>query len=362
MDFHREKLRPDDKYTTDTTGATQSSWRDRLRSERRQRAAAVAADPHFVGRTAAAVARQAAQLRGSAFWASVDEAMTGALLGGGGGGGGSNTNSLAVPGEPPIHELVCYGLGELDDISGSHQLALVTLLAERFGLGPERVLAFDPVFTPQEHAVLRVCGCTPLAQDEQAARVATKLTLFYMPHCPFDLYNRLVHANWRTPWHVLLLGNDLRFHALHNHPFETVAPQLSRAMRVMSHVRLPDTYLPPAADPPACGSGGDAAATQGSAGALRADSDDIGSTQIFGLGSLYTFPDEDEFLRQLEADNEEEDWRGLASWMRDGPGELPVPQNLRARLEQELAVLQQRSGFLSNQLAAPAAPPAAAKL
>eukprot|EP01052_Picozoa_sp_SAG31_P038523 SAG31_NODE_5167_length_2703_cov_3.435100_3_plen_240_part_00 len=227
---------------------------------------------------------------------------------------------------------------------------MLTLRKTEFGLGAGAVKAFDPIFTPKECQVLRHCGCTTLAINEHAARPAAVPTLFYMPHCPFVLYNNLVAANWSAPWNVVLLGNDLRFHALHNHPFVTVAPQLSKAMQIMSHIRLPDTYHPPTSRPhrerpPAPINGNLTSSAESSSY----------DTSIFGLGSLYTFPSQAEFEQarasKAESSSNADDWRGLAAWLQRGPGPLPTATNLHNRLAAELRMVESRAKFLRQQLA-----------
>ena len=169
-------------------------------------------------------------------------------------------------------ELVCYGLGELDSASGSYQLALLLLLADELQIAPGCTHCFDPVHTPQEEAVLERCGCQPLRHDEQAMRACAVPTLFFMPHCPYALYNNLVWANWAALWRVTIIGNDLGFHALHNHPFETVAPHLHQTMRIADTARLPDTFTPSEED-----------SNEGGDGAEDSDMAVISSRQIFGL-------------------------------------------------------------------------------
>eukprot|EP01052_Picozoa_sp_SAG31_P038522 SAG31_NODE_5167_length_2703_cov_3.435100_2_plen_124_part_00 len=115
MDFHREQLVAED----DSEGERQC-WQAQARRKRDERQRAVWEDAGFVGRVVANVQRRAAQICRSAFWASMREALRAALSGQEADGDG---HRLCRP-----QELVCYGLGELDDLSGEHQLALLTLL------------------------------------------------------------------------------------------------------------------------------------------------------------------------------------------------------------------------------------------
>lgn len=122
----------------------------------------------------------------------------------------------------PPEDVVCYGLGDLDDFSGSHQLALLLLLAEELRILPRstgagadahgKAAAFDPIHTAkvrptprpqalvlvisvfgcqlenpaadfyvQERRVLQQLDIVALQFDERARRVVSRPTLFYMP-------------------------------------------------------------------------------------------------------------------------------------------------------------------------------------
>ena len=289
-------------YDAAAAGEAEAAERWALREQHAQRGAArrrriEAAGGPWVRRQAERARRRERALAGSAFWASCRAALRAAA-----GGGGA-----------PPEELVCYGLGPLELAAGGWQLALLLLLAAELGIAPGAVLCYDPAHTPQEEAALAACGVTPLRADERALRACAVPTLFYMPHCPYPLYNNLVCANWRAPWRLSWIGNDLSFHALHNHPFATVAPHLHRAMRVLDTARLPDTFEPQPEEE----------------GDDEHDEDDgapVSSTQIFGLSALYTFPPRKEWLAA-------EPGEPLANWLADGPPELPTQENLEARSE-----------------------------
>lgn len=321
MDYHRARL---SLPSVQENAETRQYWRKQSQ-DRALRAATIAGDSDFVDRTTAAIVQCAAELRESAFWKSMQEALAAAVSGT---CQTNNTNSSGVP-RPP-QELVCYGLGKLDNAFGAYQLGLLTLLAKELELEPDRVFGFDPIFTPQEREVLVRCGCTALDVDEQARRRATVPTLYYMPHCPFSLYNNLVHANWAAPWNVMLIGNDVRFHALHNAPFTTVAPQLAKALHVMEHTRLPDTFISP-----------------------NPATELATSMQLFSLGSLYKFAPKETWDAALAEGGAAGDWRGLGRWVRDGPGELPMAKNLRERLAAELRDVEARAAFLRRELHGP---------
>lgn len=182
--------------------------------------------------------------------------------------------------------------------------------------------------------MLEQCGCKPLQDNEQAMRVCTVPTCFYMPHCPFSLYNNLVYANWAAPWLVAIIGNDWTFHALHNHPFTTVAPHLHHAMQIADAARLPDIFTPSS----------EIVASMRRAHSSGQDvSRMVSSSQIFGLSTLYTFPPRHhwEGLEKHDA---------LSKWLSQRP-ELPTASNFVHRLERELEQTQERVKWLVGRLA-----------
>ena len=308
-----------------SSAAERLEWRREYEARTEARAARVAAGgADWVAGQSAIVREREQELRRSPFWGSVAAALRAVVL--------TDSNKAAAP-----VELVCYGLGELDSISGSYQLALLLLLAAELQIAPGAVYCYDPVHTPEEEAVLVRCGCEPLRHDERGLRTCTVPTCFYMTHCPFPLMNNLIWANWAAPWRVSLIGNDLGFHALHNHPFKTVAPHLNRAMRVAQLTRLPDTFTP--------------AATTTTTGEAP-----VSSGQIFGLSALYTFWSQQDWEGQQvvgqpdDEQQEEEADDPLVRWLREGRPELPTDENFAQRLEAELDETKARVVWLERRL------------
>ncbi|XP_037087346.1 protein SENSITIVITY TO RED LIGHT REDUCED 1-like [Pollicipes pollicipes] len=111
--------------------------------------------------------------------------------------------------------IVCYGLGHVASAPApQYQLAL--LLELRAHLSAPRVEAYDPVFWPEEAALLSRLGLHVLEQDEQCGRRLTEPTVLYMPHCENVHYNNLLRANWHPDVlpRCLLIGNSLASIAL----------------------------------------------------------------------------------------------------------------------------------------------------
>jgi len=78
---------------------------------------------------------------------------------------------------------------------------------------------FDPVFTLQDTEVLQRCRMRVVEKNEEGKRETKGPTLFYMPHCPHNLINNLLFANW-TPdllSNCILMCNSLN-NIRHNTP------------------------------------------------------------------------------------------------------------------------------------------------
>lgn len=112
-----------------------------------------------------------------------------------------------------VKELVIYGLGSLDQLGGIHiryQLALACQLSTLFSNLSAPPSAFDPVFSPRDHAILPLLGIDIIKENENGKRIATQPTLFFMPHCESDLTENLLAANIasKTLENVIIIGNS----------------------------------------------------------------------------------------------------------------------------------------------------------
>ena len=172
---------------------------------------------------------------------------------------------------PPFEDVVCLGVGNFSSHAGArYQLALAFLLREADFVeaarpaGVERVeaalsaipdeptprepgptgagghrplLIFDPVMTPFEAEFARERGCEVPGTHSSAELRVAKSTLFFMPHCPRQLYANVVSANWGADalQRVALLGNS----------FEAYVQARARTSSVRS-LRVP---MVPAAPP-----------------------------------------------------------------------------------------------------------------
>jgi len=134
-----------------------------------------------------------AQLRGSDFMQSLREAL--------------RKHWSAGP-LAPIEDLICLCLGKLDDQCVVYQLAVLVLLAQLLDIPHERCLIYDPVHTTEDRSILTHLGFVASDENKQAKYQVQRMTLFYMPFGPYDLYNNLVQANWHSLHRIAVLGNS----------------------------------------------------------------------------------------------------------------------------------------------------------
>ena len=74
-----------------------------------------------------------------------------------------------------------------------------------------RVAIFDPVMTPEE---TRVCTDTlqfSIMPNNSYGKIGNEdknvISIYYMPHCPYQLYNNILWANWDRLQRVVVVGN-----------------------------------------------------------------------------------------------------------------------------------------------------------
>lgn len=111
-----------------------------------------------------------------------------------------------------ISEIVCYGLGSV--LSGTSifasriQLGLLLALSDSFSV---HTTAYDPAFTDQDIELLKSFGINVFSANNNAKHLAVTRTLYFMPRCPFELFNNILWKNWFNLTNVVLVGNDLTF-------------------------------------------------------------------------------------------------------------------------------------------------------
>ncbi len=113
-----------------------------------------------------------------------------------------------LSGSDPVHEIICLGLGNFSDCPHSRrQLALLTRLQTLCA----SVTAYDPAFTGFERQFLRHLGISVLSVNKEGRIKASEgRTVFYLPHCPKQLTDNVLRANWNRDAlsRVVLIGNS----------------------------------------------------------------------------------------------------------------------------------------------------------
>eukprot|EP00753_Platysulcus_tardus_P022064 PLAT9226.1.p1 GENE.PLAT9226.1~~PLAT9226.1.p1 ORF type:complete len:296 (+),score=101.23 PLAT9226.1:29-916(+) len=108
--------------------------------------------------------------------------------------------------------VVCLGLGSVCTARNPCvQLAVLVEWCASIALPLSSVRVFDPLFTAGDEAALRALGCTVLEDNLRGCYdVADQATLFYMPFCPFMLYENLLRTNWAADLsNIAVLGNGV---------------------------------------------------------------------------------------------------------------------------------------------------------
>lgn len=118
----------------------------------------------------------------------------------------------------PIDTIVCYGIGNFASSSSSRgtapQWQLALALQMRQVVEAHQTLYFDPCTTATEKTILRNhLDVGVIAENERGKRRVDKRTVFFMPHCPLQLYLCVLWANWENLDRVLLVGNSLTSYA-----------------------------------------------------------------------------------------------------------------------------------------------------
>jgi hypothetical protein len=124
------------------------------------------------------------------------------------------------PSEARTMNLICYGIGSIDDsFTSRFQLALLLLIVDELSADKSLVdqigivELYDPVFNKADRLLIQEkLGFCLSARNEQCMRSVEPhaLTLFYMPHCPKSLYNNILYSNWCMSGlqSIVLLGNS----------------------------------------------------------------------------------------------------------------------------------------------------------
>jgi hypothetical protein len=115
-------------------------------------------------------------------------------------------------------QIVCYGLGSVDDsISSRYQFAFLLLiieLLEEMLFDLSSIEFYDPSFTQVDKVLLReVYKFRLIDHNELCMRNVQQMnSLIYMPHCDKEFYNNLLYSNWSISSlrNLYIIGNSFR--------------------------------------------------------------------------------------------------------------------------------------------------------
>lgn len=98
-------------------------------------------------------------------------------------------------------DIVCFGIGRFADCGiATHQLGFIYSLNRTLNPGPDRprIQFHEPALSPLEQHVLAKLNCDwHPANVEGKLRIRTdRKTLVFLPHCPKQLTNNFLWANW----------------------------------------------------------------------------------------------------------------------------------------------------------------------
>ncbi|KAJ3367510.1 sensitivity to red-light reduced protein [Kappamyces sp. JEL0680] len=104
--------------------------------------------------------------------------------------------------------LVCLGIGSLELSATRHQVAFLThLQSVMTGLaGPVRI--WDPICSDEDVRFFQ--SMSNVVFGELSDFRVDGDTLFYMPHCPHFLYDKVIKDNHDQLASLIVLGNDFR--------------------------------------------------------------------------------------------------------------------------------------------------------
>ncbi|XP_057665906.1 SRR1-like protein [Diorhabda carinulata] len=97
---------------------------------------------------------------------------------------------------PKISNIICLGLGKIGEcLIARYQLAAILSLSDLYNV---KISAYDPIFTEKDKELLSKFEVNVLSENLEGKFHLSghETVLFYLPHCPKQLTNNLLWANW----------------------------------------------------------------------------------------------------------------------------------------------------------------------
>lgn len=107
--------------------------------------------------------------------------------------------------------MICLGIGQIATCSiARHQLAFISCIAKHFDIPV--VKFFDPVLSADEKEAIKQLNYEVLCENLEGKYRPEHPTLFYLPHCPKQITNNLLFANWNAASlaHLVLICNSFK--------------------------------------------------------------------------------------------------------------------------------------------------------
>lgn len=160
------------------------------------------------------------------------------------------------PGDTTTNEaatvrIVAFGIGRFasSEVSLLQFALLLCLLEDEVGTGSDKVkpksYIFDPMCGEKEQTICSAFNIETLKEntngkfdvmafdsgraDEDEGNEG-RLTLFYMPHCPYSLYGNVLWRNWENLSNLSILGNSFESYSLRR---ETGSPSDCDCVRLL---------------------------------------------------------------------------------------------------------------------------------
>ncbi|CAM6091385.1 unnamed protein product [Calypogeia fissa] len=152
----------------------------------------------------------------------------------------------------PKVELVVYGVGSITDSEISRcQLSLALLMKKKFAERICDVVVYDPVMSPLDRSVMVQLGFSPLENNDGGRRPLNGPTLFFMPHCDFELYEEVLQENLKpnTVDQMVILGNSFRTYHYRSSVSQlqhAECPFLLKVQPTVEEVSVADNFHPTA--------------------------------------------------------------------------------------------------------------------
>lgn len=76
-----------------------------------------------------------------------------------------------------------------------HQLSFLSIIQQKLNILSAKI--YDPVLSASDKEILERLNFEILSENKEGKYTITSPTLFYLPHCPKQITNNLLYANWK---------------------------------------------------------------------------------------------------------------------------------------------------------------------